>query len=201
MPREIAQCPSVSLCTGADLMNTSPSELFSFIFGAVLGAPCARTLFCISDHSDAQGPAVRPSSTREEHRSSLGEEIAATMRRMQEHGANLERLVEQEVADRSRESLEIRAIMDSVWQQARWGDVGRCCVSLLVEAAQFGPTLRWHIAFLMSMGGGALRCCPLPAARHAPPWGLRRLRIRMGVAVSSGGLGKAMASPNLRQGT
>jgi len=54
----------------------------------------------------------------EEHRSSLGEEIAATMRRMQEHGANLERLVEQEVADRSRESLEIRAIMDSVWQQA-----------------------------------------------------------------------------------
>jgi len=54
----------------------------------------------------------------EEHRTALGEELAAVMRRMEEHGGNLERLVEQEVADRSRESLELRAIMDSVWQQA-----------------------------------------------------------------------------------
>lgn len=57
----------------------------------------------------------------EEHRVALAEEIAEAVRRVDQHRSKLERTLERECTERGRESNELRAILDSVWQRATGG--------------------------------------------------------------------------------
>jgi len=54
----------------------------------------------------------------DEHRAAIREDFVAIARQTDERSAQLSGLVERETAERCRESLELRAILDSVWQQA-----------------------------------------------------------------------------------